>query len=60
MEQFASRPTKLQLVLGETSPTERKASEEVKDKEKIFEVADVTHLGSIVHSMQEDLMNDGN
>jgi intron-binding protein aquarius len=56
MEQFASRPNKLQLVLGETFPTDRTLDGEVTDKEKIFEIEDVSHLGSIVHTMQEDLM----
>lgn len=56
MEQFMGRPNKLQLVLGETCPTDRTVDGEVVDKTKIFEVQDVSHLGSIVHSMQEDLM----
>jgi intron-binding protein aquarius len=56
MEQFSSRPSKLQLVLGETYPTERMVDSEVQDKEKLFEVEDVSHLGSIVHTMQEDLL----
>ncbi|KAL3920403.1 MAG: hypothetical protein SGILL_003281 [Bacillariaceae sp.] len=56
MEQFASRPTKLQLILGETYPTDRKDGDEVQDRNRVFEVEDVAHLGSIVHTMQEDLM----
>ncbi|KAL3916368.1 MAG: hypothetical protein SGILL_005212 [Bacillariaceae sp.] len=59
MEQFDSRPVKLQLVLGETSPSERNAGE-LEDKEKVFEVEDVTHLGSVVHAMQEDLVAQNN
>lgn len=59
MDQFLDRPTKLQLVLGETvSPDaeiERQVAEEV-PKDKVFTVEDVSHLGSIVHSMQEDLL----
>lgn len=56
MEQFSGRPNKLQLVLGETCPTDRTADGEVANKEKTFEVEDVSHLGSIVHTMQEDLI----
>ncbi|KAG7361498.1 DNA-binding protein [Nitzschia inconspicua] len=56
MEQFASRSNKLQLVLGETYPTDRTVDGEVVDEEKVFQVEDVSHLGSIVHSMQQDLM----
>ncbi|KAL3906054.1 MAG: hypothetical protein SGILL_009431, partial [Bacillariaceae sp.] len=53
------RPVKLQLVLGETNPSERNAGE-LEDKEKVFEVEDVTHLGSVVHAMQEDLVAQNN
>jgi intron-binding protein aquarius len=60
MEYFGSRFNKLQLVLGETYPTDRKVSDEIKDQGRIFEVEDVTHLGSIVHTMQEDLMAQDN
>lgn len=55
MKQFASRPTKLQLVMGETYPTERKVGEEVPAKQR-YEIADVSQLGSIVHTMQEDML----
>jgi intron-binding protein aquarius len=54
MDQFGERPSKLQLVLGETNPSERKVGEDVPEK-KVFEVEDVSHLGSVVHSMQEDI-----
>lgn len=53
MNQLADRPNKLQLVLGEHYPTKRKTEDTVA-KKKVFEVEDVTHLGSIVHSMQEE------
>ena len=56
MEQFAAGPNKLQLVLGETHPTQRKADATIEDKSKIFNVEDVSHLGSVVHTMQQDLM----
>lgn len=62
-DQFAGRGSnKLRLVLGETFPTDRRAGADGEDdavgipKDKIFEVDDVTHLGSLVHQMQEDLM----
>ena len=55
MDQFASRPNKLQLVLGETNPTERLVNDEI-PADKLFEIEDVSHLGSVVHSMQEGLI----
>ena len=55
MEQLASRPTKLELVMGETHPTERKVTDEVPAKQK-YEIQDVTQLGAIVHTMQEDML----
>lgn len=55
MDQLASRPGKLQLVMGESHPTERKVGDEI-PAEKVFEIEDVTHLGSVVHTMQEELM----
>jgi intron-binding protein aquarius len=54
-EQFTDRPGKLQLVIGENFNTERSVHEDV-ERDKVFEVEDVSHLGSIVHTMQEDLM----
>jgi intron-binding protein aquarius len=65
MEQFTAgnKSSKLQLVLGETYPnTERKVlggttpKTDEDDKSKIFQVEDVSHLGTIVHSMQEDII----
>jgi intron-binding protein aquarius len=57
MDQFRDRPNKLELVLGETvSPEmERKVTDDVPEK-KVFQVEDVAHLGSIVHSMQQDIL----
>jgi len=55
MVQFGEFSSKLQLVLGETSPTERVVGDHIPEKQ-VFEVEDVSHLGSIVHSMQEDMM----
>jgi len=52
MKQFNNRPSKLQLVLGEQYPTRRKFDEPI-EKEKVFDVDDVAHLGTIVHSLQE-------
>ena len=54
MEQLTATPSKLQLVLGDTVPTERKAAGKVKE---VFQVDDLAHLGSIVHSMQEEWMS---
>ena len=56
MCQFENKPNRLRLVLGETYPSERKTTDEVKDKRSILEVDDVSVLGTLVHNMQEDLM----
>jgi intron-binding protein aquarius len=56
-DQFSERPNKLQLVVGENYPTERKISDEIK-AETLFDVDDVVHMGSIVHQMQEDWLKD--
>jgi intron-binding protein aquarius len=58
MDQFQKYPDKLQLVLGEMNPSERKVNDAL-PKEKKFQVEDVSHLGSIVHSMQENLVAEG-
>jgi intron-binding protein aquarius len=55
MDQLASRPNKLQLIIGETHPTERKVTDELPSE--VFEVEDVSHLGSLVHSMQQEWMS---
>ncbi|CAB9509258.1 Intron-binding protein aquarius [Seminavis robusta] len=56
LDQFTARPSKLQLVLGESHPTERTLNDKI-PKDKLFEVEDVSHLGSMVHTMQEELIN---
>lgn len=55
MNQFEDQPNHLQLVLGETAPSKRKVDDEISRK-NIFDVEDVSHLGSIVHSMQESAL----
>jgi intron-binding protein aquarius len=55
-DKLAEKPTKLELVLGEHYPSSRKASDKV-PKGKVLELDDVSHLGAIVHQMQEDLIN---
>jgi intron-binding protein aquarius len=50
------RSTKLQLVIGEQHPTERLCDDAVSD-DQVYEVDDVVHIGSIVHQMQENLIN---
>ena len=58
MRQFEEngRGNKLRLVMGETFPTERKAADEIGDKETIFEVQDVSVLGSMVYKLEEEMM----
>ncbi len=60
MKQFEEngKGNKLSLVMGETFPSERKAIDEIEDKEKVFEVQDVSVLGSLVYKLEEDLMAD--
>jgi len=56
MNQLAAKPTKLQLVKGEHFPTERMANDKV-DAHKVHEINDVTELGELVHSMQQDYLS---
>jgi intron-binding protein aquarius len=52
MDQFAERPNKLELVIGEHYPTTRKVNATI-PKKSLFTVDDVAHLGAMVHKMQE-------
>lgn len=52
MKLFAEKPEKLEIVLGEHFPAEREPKDNA-PKDKMFRVTDVSHLGSMVHSMQE-------
>jgi len=56
MDQFAAKPNKLQLVKGENAPTDRRVSKEVKGgaRSNLHEINDVTELGELVHSMQQE------
>lgn len=58
MDQFANRPSKLQLVQGEHFPTERKVGDKV-ERSNLHEVKDVTEMGALVHSMQQEVGNQG-
>jgi intron-binding protein aquarius len=53
-DQFADRPTKLQLLLDENYPAERRQGDPV-PSEKIHEVEDVSHLGTMVFQMQQQI-----
>jgi hypothetical protein len=53
MDQFASRPTKLQLVKGEHFPTNRFVGEAIPE-DSLHEVDTVNDLGTLVHSMQQE------
>jgi intron-binding protein aquarius len=53
-EQFNSKPTNLELLVGEQHPTERVIGSKV-PKAKKYIVNDVVALGSIVHGLQEQL-----
>jgi intron-binding protein aquarius len=55
-QHFEDRPSKLQLVLGENCPSTRKVCDVKLSEKKLFDVEDVSHLGSLVHSMQEQWM----
>ena len=52
MDQFAARPSKLRLVRGEHFPTDRDCDDDI-EGDKMYEVGDVTEMGTLVHSMQE-------
>lgn len=53
MDQFGGMPSKLRLVKGEHFPTERMMGDDVPEGD-LHEVDDVTELGALVHSMQQD------
>jgi len=55
MVQFASKPNKLELVIGEHFPTERNVFSNVHSIQKVVS-DDVTILGSIVHELQQKLI----
>ena len=55
-DQFTERPGKLQLVLGENAPTERKVDDDI-PADQLYEVEDVAHMGAMVHQMQEEWIN---
>jgi intron-binding protein aquarius len=55
--QHSHGSTKLQLIVGEQHPTERKLGDPVTD-DQVYEVDDVVHMGSIVHQMQETMLQD--
>ena len=50
------KPDKLEIITGEYYPSKRKVDDKV-SKDKIYQVEDVTDLGSIVFSMQEQMCN---
>lgn len=56
MDQFATRPSKLQLVKGEHFTTDRMVGDAIPES-KMYEVKDVTDLGALVHSMQQEYSN---
>lgn len=56
MNQFADRSFKLQLVKGEHYPTERMIGDNIPES-NLHEVNDVTELGALVHSMQQEYSN---
>jgi len=54
MDQFAKRPNKLELLIGEQYPTDRALDADTSEK-KTYVVNEVSELGSIVHSMQQQM-----
>ena len=52
-ELLTKRPSKLELVLNEQYPTATREVGDFVGKNQKFVVTDVSHMGSIVHSMQE-------
>lgn len=56
MQIFSTKPSKLQLVSDEKFDScSRKLHDEI-DAERLFEIEDLTSLGFLVHSMQEELV----
>jgi intron-binding protein aquarius len=55
ISQHSNESKKLQLVVGEQHPTERQIGDPLAD-EQVYEVDDVIHMGSIVHQMQESML----
>lgn len=55
MDQFSSKPMKLELVIGEEYPTTRRVDDPI-STDKMFVVDSVEILGSIVHKMQEQVI----
>ncbi len=53
MDQFAVRPSKLQLVKGENFGRDRKIGDSIPEA-SLYEVNDVADLGALVHSMQQE------
>ena len=49
------RPHELELVVGETFPTERQVKDEV-NKDELFRVENVDQLGAMVYQLQEQLL----
>jgi intron-binding protein aquarius len=54
MDQLAAKSAKLQLVKEEHYPTERMTDTKV-DARQLHEINDVTELGELVHSLQQEL-----
>ena len=54
-DRLKQRPHKLQLVVGENFPSDRKTEDEIPEGKKL-EVQDLPQIGSLVHQMQEQLM----
>ena len=58
MKQFEEKGkgNKLSLIMGEAFPSERKVTDKIEDKETMFEVENVSVLGSLVYKLEEQLM----
>lgn len=56
MKQLISRPTKLELIIGEDCSSDRSVDANI-PKKKRFVVDDVTVMGSIVHGMQHQMLS---
>lgn len=56
MDQFGARPSKLQLVKGEHFPTNRSVNDDV-PSENLHEIENVSELGNLVHSMQQEFVS---
>jgi intron-binding protein aquarius len=56
---WEERPQQLELLVGETVPTERQTVDALPEDQEVFRVESVEQLGAMVYQLQEQLLQDG-